>query len=260
MEGKRELRDYLFQSYDGNDRPLNNKEVHKLIEELPYPDEDFSISSVSPQKDLIKNQNSYSDSQNNVSGRIKTQSNYTYETNSNDEITPAGSLRGSFTPNCMNKFMDWSKQNVNVEASKNIFPQVTGPSIDIYSQDNFTINEDSDKKSSKRFVPRKNSRATKKKRVGGDSIAMAQKLYELTQSNQMLNENLERQNTLVNGYRKRLNDLEVINDNNFCLAVLLIQRAFNCLTYVFLRIEQRNYNRDASDYHIGYSEEMPELA
>ena len=97
---------------------IHKNEVQNLIEIIPYPTEDLSLTSFSSSS---------------LSPRIN---------NSKNQIFIDSKLIGkipqnleTLTPNRLNKIMNWSKNHITPGDNKNIFPQVIAPSME-FSQDN----------------------------------------------------------------------------------------------------------------------------
>lgn len=121
-------------------------DLQELIEEIPYPTEELSLTSFSsnssairkrkPLKNRDKAQNSEKDAiiiQQQISRESpliqdKSQENASFR--EEDEVFSNLANFEALTPHRINQIVDWSKNHVTPGDSKNIFPQVLAPSIE----------------------------------------------------------------------------------------------------------------------------------
>lgn len=159
-----ELDDILFNSQDlppqkspipskfPNPSNKTGEDLQELIEEIPYPTEDLSLTSFSNSssntnalkrnKQPIESQKAFFTSfgsEQNVANKSPINMRFERyecqqqkEDSFDDEENDLSNLPNfeSLTPHRINQIMDWSKQHVTPGNSKNIFPQVIAPSIE----------------------------------------------------------------------------------------------------------------------------------
>lgn len=148
MQNNDQLDAFLFSSSQKPRMPnISNKtgeDLQDLIEEIPYPTEDLSLTS-------------FADSTSSKPHTIKDSSKKVYYTEmGSDKKSQKGEKnlkskvieKKETTPNRINHIMDWSRNNVTPGNSKNIFPQVVAPSIE-FSNENMAFMKTNEKSGGK---------------------------------------------------------------------------------------------------------------
>ncbi|CAD8191319.1 unnamed protein product [Paramecium octaurelia] len=111
---------------------FKKKELKQDLKKPHYPPIDITITSYSevsdgtPNKFPIKKVYTEQNCFHHQKKRILTQEE---QINQQNQMQASNSIIESMTPQRMNKLIDWSKYNVTPGDGKNIFPQVSGPTI-----------------------------------------------------------------------------------------------------------------------------------
>ncbi|CAD8070950.1 unnamed protein product [Paramecium sonneborni] len=121
-----------------------NNDLKQDLEKPPYPHIDITITSYSeisdgtPNKFPIKKVYTEQNFCQHQKKRILTQEEQIHQQNL---MQASNSILESMTPQRMNKLIDWSKYNVTPGDGKNIFPQVSGPSIEFSNENSLNFKQ-----------------------------------------------------------------------------------------------------------------------